>query len=257
MDIGKILRDWSYEPNRVSARKVSGDDGRQKIQLRLDLGLLQMEIDGRPDGQRPHGCESLLAYQEKRLREFRMEYGTDEGFCLDEAACEKLRNEAVMYYHRYLAAFVLEEFDAVVRDTKRNLRAMDLCAAYAEDEADRVVMEQYRPYIIMMFTRARALAAYQQHRPRAALAAIRKGVCRLEEFYCSMGDDETVGRGGGEIAILRAMEKELEERVPRDPLRALHEDLAVAIREERYEDAAGLRDRLRRMSGEEKLPPPA
>ena len=32
--------------------------------MRIDLGLLQMEINGRPDGQRPQGSESLLDWQE-------------------------------------------------------------------------------------------------------------------------------------------------------------------------------------------------
>ena len=229
-DIGPILNGWPHKSGEISVRKVTGDDGRLKLQLRLDLGLLQMELEGRPDGQRPHGCESVLAYLQAKLQRHRDAHnGDDAGFTIDEKQCDMLRNEAIQYYYRYLGLFVLEEYAAVQRDTARNLEVLDFCARYAAEEPDRYIMEQYRPYIIMMFTRARALAAYQQHRPRAALAAIRKGVCRLEEFYCSMGDDETVGRGGGEIAILRAMEKELEERVPRDPLRALHEDLAVAI----------------------------
>ena len=36
--------------------------------MRIDLGLLQMELDGRPDGQRPHGFESLLDYYEARRK---------------------------------------------------------------------------------------------------------------------------------------------------------------------------------------------
>ena len=37
------------------ARKIVGEDGKEKLQVRLDLGLLQMELNGRPDGERPHG----------------------------------------------------------------------------------------------------------------------------------------------------------------------------------------------------------
>jgi hypothetical protein len=49
-DIFKTLSGWQYDPDRVSVRIVPGDDGRDKIQLRLDLGMLQMEFNGRPDG---------------------------------------------------------------------------------------------------------------------------------------------------------------------------------------------------------------
>ena len=249
LDIARILRDWPYEPNKVSARRTEGADGRDKIQLRLDLGLLQMDTRGRPDGKRPHGCDSLLAYYEHRLREFRQRYGTDEGFSLGEGECEELRNEAAMYYHRYLAEFVLEDFAAVVRDTTRNLRLMDFCAAYAEEESDRLLPEQYRPHVVMMHTRARALLAYRRHRPRAALAAIRKGLRRLEEHNDGAG--EGLARDcTGEIAILRTMEEELQARVPADPVRKLRDDLSRAVQEERYEDAAVLRDELREITGE-------
>ena len=54
-DIRPILAGWNFEPDLVQVRIISGDDGTQKIQMRMDLGLLQMEIDGRPDGERPEG----------------------------------------------------------------------------------------------------------------------------------------------------------------------------------------------------------
>ena len=43
-----------------------GSDGKEKVQLRLDLGLIQMEMSGRPDGTRPKSCESLLTYHQGR-----------------------------------------------------------------------------------------------------------------------------------------------------------------------------------------------
>ena len=49
-DLGPILGDWPHEPGQITVRKIRGTDGRVKIQLRVDLGLLQMEADGRPDG---------------------------------------------------------------------------------------------------------------------------------------------------------------------------------------------------------------
>jgi hypothetical protein len=246
LDIGDILRDWPYEPNKISARRIRGADGRQKIQLRLDLGVLQMETSGRPDGRRPHDCESLLDYHQRRLRRHRRKHGADTGFRLGHSACEQLRGEARMYYHRYLAAFVLEDFEAVVRDTRRNLQVMDLCRRYAESEGDRDVLEQYRPYVIMMYTRARALAAHRQDRPRAALAAVKQGLRRLERL--GVGEEQEEARPEGEIAILRTMARELAARIPRDPVAGLREALSRAVSEERYEDAAILRDQLRGMT---------
>ncbi|MCX6916994.1 MAG: hypothetical protein NT167_28810, partial [Verrucomicrobia bacterium] len=127
LDITATLADWPYEPGQVSARRIQGADGRDKIQLRLDLGLLQMETSGRPDGVKPHGCESLLDYYEHQRQSHLAENKPAEAFSLDERACETLRAEGMMFYHRYLAAFVLEDYDLVERDALRNLRLMDFC----------------------------------------------------------------------------------------------------------------------------------
>ena len=54
-DIGHILKGWEYEAGTINVRRITGNDGQPKLQMRLDLGLLQMEMDGRPDGERPHG----------------------------------------------------------------------------------------------------------------------------------------------------------------------------------------------------------
>lgn len=62
LDISGALRDWPPEPGQIQVRRILGIDLKEKIQLRVDLGVLQMETAGRPDGERPHGCECLLAY---------------------------------------------------------------------------------------------------------------------------------------------------------------------------------------------------
>jgi len=249
-DIGHILNDWPYEPGQVTARRIRGDDGRDKIQLRLDLGILQMEAAGRPDGERPHGHDSLLAYYEQQLQRHRAGHDTDKGFELDERACELLRAEAVMYYHRYLAEFVLEDFKAVERDTMRNLRLFDFCSAHAKEESDRYILEQYRPYVLMMCARARGRAALRDKRPKAALKAVSQGIQTIKAFYRHL-DQENLIENSAEIAILDAMGTDIKSRIPVDPVRRLKNRLAAAVREERYEDAAALRDQLRRATGED------
>jgi hypothetical protein len=251
LDIGSILNDWPFENGQVTARRIQGRDGREKIQLRLELGLFQMEIDGRPDGQRPHGFDSLLAYYEHQLQNHKEQSGSDRGFILDEQACELLRSESLMYYQRYLAEFVLEDFEAVGRDTLRNLRLMDFCAAYAQDESDRYALEQYRPYVLMMWTRARANLALAENRFKAAMAILRAGIEKIGQFYRRLGQPE-MARESGEIAILKGMAHEVQARIPVDPLQQMRKQLDKAVREERYEDAAGLRDQLRRAAQERK-----
>src|SRR2546429_1402403 len=66
LDLNTILKDWPHESGSIKVRKITGLDGREKLQLRVDLGVLQMEMSGRPDGQHPHHCESLLQYHQKK-----------------------------------------------------------------------------------------------------------------------------------------------------------------------------------------------
>ena len=247
-DIGPILAGWSYKPGEISVRKIRSRDGHIKIQLRLDLGLLQMATEGRPDGRRPYGCESLLEHFQKRLARHRRTRGTDEGFHVDEKHCDLLRSEAVQYYYRYLSGFVLEEYEAVRRDTARNLEVLDFCAKYAKEEPDRYLMEQYRPYIVMMNARARAHLALRDSRPRAARAVIRQALGQMRRFFSRFGHDQLYANSS-EVATLEAMLKDIEKKIPIDPLKRLKRELAKAVEEERYEDAARLRDSMRGEGG--------
>ena len=256
LDINHILEGWPFEPGQITTRKIRGKDGREKIQLRLDLGLLQMEMTGRPDGGRPYGFDSLLAYYENELERHKQTRGDDKGFCLDERACELMRAEGVMYYHRYLAEFVLDDFEAVERDTMRNLQLLDFCHAYAKEESDRYLLEQYRPYITMMCARARARIALRDNRPKVAMAAVKKALDDVRVFYKRFGQ-EKLASASGEIALLQALMKEIESRIPVDPIQKLRKQLDRAVKQEHYEEAASIRDQLHRLTGKDFPPPKA
>ena len=68
-DISSIVSGWPYDADEVRARWIPAADGTQQIQLRMDLGVFQMQPRGRPDGTRPRGCDSLLDfYAEEETR---------------------------------------------------------------------------------------------------------------------------------------------------------------------------------------------
>src|SRR5438128_12080595 len=93
-DISHILDKWEYHPGQVVVRKFIGKEGQEKIQLRVDLGLLQMNAQGRPDGKRPFGHESLYEYHQARLYKYVGSHdGDDSGFKLKAEDCAKLQLE--------------------------------------------------------------------------------------------------------------------------------------------------------------------
>ena len=62
-DIDEALQGWPYEsePGELVAREVRARDGRKVLQIRVELGILQLEVEGRPDGNRPHGFATYLS----------------------------------------------------------------------------------------------------------------------------------------------------------------------------------------------------
>ncbi len=240
-DLRTILEGWEYEPGKISVRKIIGRDGREKIQTRIDLGVLQLEYTGRPDGQRPRGHESLLDYHEQRLREHAETCGHDEDFVLSPEDCRELRHEAYLYYQRYLSLFVLEEFDGVERDTARNLRLIDLCERYAAAEADRGALGRQRAYVMMMYARGRAFGALRDGRYEQALRFADEGIASLDALP---GDEPDSDRHASELKTLRGLRLEILKEMPDNAPPKLESELAQALACEDYERAAELRDML-------------
>lgn len=246
-DISKLLRDWPFEPGKLNVRQIEGEDGEPRIQMRLDLGVLQMHVEGRPDGQRPRGFESLLEYQETRLDDHVSEHGSASGFSLSPEECRELREEAVQYYHRYMALLVLEDFEAVVRDTSRNLRVLDLCKQHAETQDDRQCLEQFRAYITMMRARALASQALKDNEPKAAIHAIDEGLEALQRHFAEAGQ-ESAYEQSSEVQALRGMREALVPKLPVSQKSELKKRLQAALAAENYELAAILRDELKNLN---------
>lgn len=243
-DLTPILDGWSFQAGQVNARIIPGYDGEPRLQVRIDLGILQMHVTGRPDGQRPEGFESLLEYHESRIDEAENEGNESPKLTPDE--CRALRDEAVQYYHRYVALLALEDFEGVVRDTTRNLRVLDLCTRAAETEPDRTILEQFRPYITMVRARALASQALKDNEPKAAIHAIDEGLEALKQYFAESGQPQLF-ESSSEVQMLRGMRESLVPKLPVSQLSELRQRLALAVEQENYELAAILRDELRQL----------
>ena len=246
-DISHLLEQWDYQPGQVVVRRFVGKDGTDKIQLRVDLGLLQMNAQGRPDGKRPFGHASLLDYYLARLRQYaRKHEGSEEGFTLSAEDCSKLQLEALQYHHRYICLLQLEDFGAVVRDTGRNLKLFDFVAAHAETEEQAWSLQQFRSQVLMIETRAKASLKLGKEDFPAAILEIEAGLENLRQFYREHERLDLLDHS----AEIQALEHWLEEVTSRRPLskrEQLEIDLNEAVKKEDYEKAAKVRDALRNL----------
>jgi len=241
LDLNTILRDWPHENGNVKVRKIAGLDGREKLQLRVDLGVLQMEMTGRPDGQRPHNCESLLEYHQRRATRAEEKGETYE---LTPEQCAELQQEGIQYYHRYLSLFQINDFAGVKRDTQRNLDLFTFVTEHTDREELSWSLQQFRPYVLMMNTRARASILLGEGKFAEAMAEIERGRDVISEFFQRSNFPELVSKSS-EIAFLDEWLDEVKAKRPLSKLEIMQREMETAIAKELYERAAELRDAIK------------
>jgi hypothetical protein len=252
-DLSRVLQDWDYDPDAVLVRMVAGDDGRNKLQLRVDLGVLQMELDGRPDGFRPEGFDSWLDYHEHQQRQHDESQPDRAPYRLSDDDCLRLWREGVQYYHRYLSAWHLDMYDLCARDTERNLRLFAFVRAHTEDEQNRLQFDQWRPYVTMMHTRAVATPLIERREYEAGLRVIESGIDAIRDFL----DEYQQTHRAEECVELVTLERWRDDIIAREERAAafrpqsaaalLRKKLDAAIAAEEFEEAARLRDEMRRL----------
>ena len=255
-DITKVLQNWDYRLGRVDARRVKGEDGADKLQLRIDLGLLQMNAQCRPDGKRPFGHPTLLDHFVNRLEEFRKKHsGEDDNFTINPDECAKLQQEAIQYHHRSICNFELEDFEAVERDTEHILELLDFVQDFASQDEIGQSFQQFRPQTIMMQVRAVGTELIAENKYEAAIDEITDAINDLNLFYTEMGREEMVDNSM-EVQSLREwlkdVEREAAEKKPMTQGEKLQHKLNKAIEQEDYEAAAKLRDQLSKLADKKK-----
>jgi hypothetical protein len=242
-DISYLLRQWPFESEEFQVRSIVGDGGRELIQVRLDLGLIQMELAGRPDGALPDGFESLL---EKFTHLAEEATAKGQGYKLNHDDCALLMREGVQYYYRYYAAFHLKRFEVVIRDTERNLRLFDFVVEHATRKRDKLLFDQYRPYVTMMRSRAMAFQFLEKDDYRAALESVDEGIVAIRSFLRKYDHQEGETQCS-ELEFLLRWREELEKEKPKGPVDELRQQLDLAVSVEDYEEAAKLRDQIQRL----------
>lgn len=230
-----LFDQWPYEFGEVAARRVRGADGREVVQLRVEMGVLQMEIEGRPDGTRPGGYPTCADWLASRAA------SEGEEFVLDDRRCVEIDREFVQFFHRRVAWLALREFDRAVADADHTLALMDFSSLHASDMNWAEMHEQYRPFVLFHRTQAAALGTLEKGGAAAAIAEIDQGlrVIRdlLEEYDPLEEPDED------ELLVkLAEMKSAIAEHYDVQP--SLAQQLADAIAAEQYERAAQLRDQL-------------
>lgn len=250
-DISAILRNWPYQPQH-SIRKVIDADGGEKIQVRVDQGafqgILQMELDGRPDGNRPHEKTFALEFYQETLRGHVSERGDDSGFALEHNACEEIFDESRRIYERYVFLLQIQDYPRVVRDTERNMEIFRFVNRYAENPDDRKNLERWWPYILRIHAVARVMIATRDQDYETAFRIVREAREKIEALE-DVDAEEFHAEKKRSLAALGELAEELTQKKPLSPSERLRRELARAVENEDFEKAAEIRDHIRALEG--------
>ncbi len=237
--IDDALKAWDHEPDAMQARLVKGGDGRAVIQMRVDLGVLQLETTGRPDGKKPHGCRTYFEHLRQQADSAERR---GEAFVLDEDQCHEADREFVHYYHRRICWLALRRYAEAVADADHTLAFMDFVRDHSPSEEYTRAHEQYRGFVTFQRTQGAAALALEKDNPEAAIDEVRQGLGRLRDFFTEHGEEGRM-EDDGMVRHLRKMETFL--RREHHIEETLRERLDRAVASEDYELAARLRDELR------------
>lgn len=239
-DIDAALEGWEFQPGIVQARLVVASDQRQVIQMRVDLGVLQMEVGNRPDGERPHGYATFFDYLRHEAHTAKRH---DKPFVMDEEQCQESDREFVQFYHRRISWLSLRNYAKAIQDADHTLAFMDFVKEHSPSEEYTQAHEQYRGFVTFQRTQGAAALALEQNNAEKAIDEVRQGLERLRGFFTAFGAEEQM-EDDGMVQHLRKIEKSLREQ--HGIGETLQEQLDRAVANENYEEAARLRDALRK-----------
>lgn len=246
-DISNVLNDWPFDP-QGAVRKIVGEDGQDKIQMRVRIGtfhgILQIGCDGRPDGAHPYGGDFALDHYEAILS-----HKGGDNFGLNHQQCEELFEESAMTYERYVVLLQLGDWDRVALDTTRNMRLFRFVNRHAENESDRMRLEKWWPYILRIHHTARASQLLDQEDLEGALNEIHDGMLVIGALNLFEDEIHEMER----VRSLKALEEfgeRIRSRLPQDEVKRLEGERDQAVDQQDYERAAVLRDRIRRLRSE-------
>jgi hypothetical protein len=234
-DIDAILRHWPFKPGMIAARAVPASDGREVLQMRIEMGLLQMEVAGRPDGEHPGGAETCLEW----LRD--LVHAEGEAFTLNEAQCLEIDREFLQYNNRRICFLALRRFAEAVKDADYTLALTDFVATHSPNPQWTLSHEQYRSFVLFHRIQATAMLTLQNSDAEAAIETINQGVEQIRKVFAKFNAEEQFEQDEL-VQQLMVMKESLREEYQVG--KTLAEQLADAVASEEYERAARLRDEI-------------
>ena len=137
LNLKGLLADWPMLNNEpVPARIVRGMDGESWfIQLRVECGVAQLPLTGRPDGCHFGDFRSCLEYANANLNFYSERCGSLSGFRWSENELREFRRELLHVRHRQVALLTLNENELLIRDCEHFSALAEFTLLYGGETA--------------------------------------------------------------------------------------------------------------------------
>jgi hypothetical protein len=165
---------------------------------------------------------------------------------MDERQCIEADREFVQFHHRRAAWLALERYDRALADADHTLSLMDFVCRHADSASFIESHERLRGLVQFQRTRAAAALALKRDRPDEAIEIVREGTARLAAAKPILTDEEDDDPSPNSALIEQLKYLEAEIRKNYDVPKTLKEQLEEAIAGEDYEEAAKLRDMMKK-----------
>jgi hypothetical protein len=247
LDLDDLIVDWDCPPGELRARVVTGRDGDELLQLRVDLGVMQMFPDGRPDGERYRGLPTVREFITHEVRLGGHELEADDW--------QELERELLQFNYRRMA-FATVADDALRADdeehARRYLRSaltdVEACLADLEllkhQETEREGNLGLLPTLLFDRARLQSQLDIVEGQFETAIEQAEAGAVELDALLAELGYEEEQRADDPGLRYLRKLSEQL--RREYGITKTLNEQLRDALDAEDFETAAELRDELNR-----------
>ena len=246
-DLDDVIRGWPHDPvpGEHLARELRARDGRKVLQVRIELGVLQLEVTGRPDGARPHGFVTYLDYLRHTAANRELgPGGKAPRWLMSAEQCAASDREFIQFYHRRVAWRTLGRHDRAIEDADHTLALMDFVRRHGNGEEYITSHEQFRGIVLFHRTEAAFALALERHRPEEAIDALHDGIDRLNTHQRVWWEEHDPSESPNPKLVEQLCKIEEEIRQKFVVEKTLREQLGEAVAREDYEQAARLRDQI-------------